>query len=183
MADNTNTAQDGGQNQLTEAQAIVVVENGVRRESKRDVSRTLSYCQDAVKLQGFNVRKLAQKAQVRAEDKGEVFNADSYQSNVSNANGIMALFAYDLEQFQAWLENEAESQSLSKIFKQFRELFTEPKEKPVKPNNSSDNEGDAGSDVPLVDQVIAALEHLSVAELQRVAETAIAMTQPVANAA
>lgn len=183
MPDNTNTAQDGGQNQLTEAQAIVVVENGVRRESKRDVSRTLSYCQDAVKLQGFNVRKLAQKAQVRAEDKGEVFNADSYQSNVSNANGIMALFAYDLDAFQQWLETDASSQSLSKIFKQFRELFTEPKEKPVKPNNNSDREQDAGSDVPLVEQVLAALEHLTSEELSRVAEAAIAMTVPAAAAA
>lgn len=169
------------QTQLTEAQAIVVVEQGVRREVKMDSQRTLSYCTDAVKLQGFNVRKLAQKAQVRAEDKGETFNADSYQSNVSNANGIMALFEYDIDVFDAWLaSDECTSRSLSKIFKQFRELFTEPKEKPVKAspggeNNDASTEEGSATDVPLVDQVLAALEHLTIAELERVVDAA--MTQ------
>lgn len=172
------------QTQLTEAQAIVVVENGVRREVRKDSERTLDYCKDAVKLQGFNVRKLAQKAQVRAEDKGEVFNADSYQSNVSNANGIMALFEYDIDAFSAWLE-EADSKSLSKIFKQFRELFVPKAEKaPADDNNQGEAdspEGDVGSDVPLIDQVLAALEHLTLEELQLVAETATEMaTVPAA---
>lgn len=170
MPDTTNTAQDGGQTKLTEAQAIVVVENGVRREVRKDSERTLDYCGDAVKLQGYNVRKLAQKAQVRAEDKGEVFNADSYQSNISNANGVMALFNWDLDAFKAWLET-AESKSLSKIFKQFRELFADPKPAKDKAPKGSDEESaedDKGSTEPLINQVLAALQHLTYEEIQLV---------------
>ncbi|MCA1800631.1 MAG: hypothetical protein LC687_06525 [Actinobacteria bacterium] len=157
------------QTQLTEAQAIVVVEQGVKREVRKDSERTLDYCKDAVKLLGYNVRKLAQKCEVRAEDRGEVFNADSYQSNISNANGIMALFDYDLDAFEVWLK-QAESKSLSKIFKQFRELFADPK--PAKPKPEADEAGegseDKGSTEPLVNQVLAALQHLSYEEIQQV---------------
>lgn len=161
------------QTQLTEAQAIVVVEQGVRREVRKDSERTLDYCKDAVKLQGFNVRKLAQKAEVRAEDKGEVFNADSYQSNVSNANGIMALFEFDIDVFEEWLKS-AESKSLSKIFKQFRELFV-PKAEKAPADKGSDEEStdeDKGSTEPLINQVLAALEHLTIDELKLVIESA-----------
>jgi hypothetical protein len=162
------------QTQLTEAQAIVVVEQGVKREVRKDFERTLDYCKDAVKLQGFNVRKLAQKCEIRAEERGETFNADSYQSNVSNANGVMGLFEYDLEAFEEWLKT-ADSKSLSKIFKQFRELFVPKAEKPAKGSDeeSSDDEGeDKGSTEPLINQVLAALQHLTSEELGRVVEAA-----------
>lgn len=179
MAEQTQTTTTS----LTEAQAIVVVENGVKREVRKDSERTLDYCRDAVKLQGFNVRKLAQKAQVRAEDKGEVFNADSYQSNVSNAAGIMALFAWDLEAFAAWLET-ADSKSLSKIFKQFRELFTEAKPPKAKADGEAGDDSageDKGSTEPLINQVLAALEHLTIEELTQVnTRTAEMLTVPVA---
>ena len=150
------------QTQLTEAQAVDLVYRGVLREVKADGERTLSYCRDAVKLQGYNVRKLATKAQVRAEDRGEVFNADSYQSNVSNANGVMALFGYDLAVFEEWLKT-AESKSLSKIFKQFRELFTEPKAKTPKPSKGEGDNDGAGekAETPLIDVVLSAIPHLS----------------------
>jgi hypothetical protein len=169
------------QNQLTEAQAIDVVYRGVRREIRQDTQRTLEYCGDSVKLQGYNVRKLALKAQVRAEDKGEVFNADSYQSNVSNANGVMGLFDFDLDAFKIWLESdECTSRSLSKIFKQFRELFVEKAEKPTK--NADEEVGeDKGSTEPLINQVLAALEHLTIEELTQVnTRTAEMLTVPVA---
>jgi hypothetical protein len=170
------------QNQLTEAQACVVVENGVKREVRKDSERTLDYCKDAVKLQGFNVRKLAQKCEIRAEERGETFNADSYQSNVSNANGVMALFEYDIDAFTAWLAT-AESKSLSKIFKQFRELFVEKAEKPAKnADESGEDVGeDKGSTEPLINQVLAALEHLTIEELTQVnTRTAEMLTVPVA---
>lgn len=172
------------QNKLTEAQAIVVVENGVRREVRKDSERTLDYCKDAVKLVGHNVRKLAQKAEARAELAREAaeqagtevpasFNADSYQSNVSNAAGVMGLFEYDIEVFEAWLKT-AESKSLSKIFKQFRELFTE--QKPAKdkaPQGESDAEiyGEA-DEKPAIDVIMSLMPHLSVEELAQVVELA-----------
>lgn len=159
---------------LTEAQACNVVYNGVKREVRVDSERTLDYCKDAVKLQGFNVRKLAQKCEIRAEEKGENFNADSYQSNVSNANGVMALFEYDIVAFEEWLKT-AESKSLSKIFKQFRELFVDPK--PAKTKTHKDQTPDSeGADVdptPLIDVVLSALPHLSAEERQLVANMII----------
>ena len=171
------------QTQLTEAQAIVVVEQGVKREVRKDHERTLDYCKDAVKLQGYNVRKLAQKCEVRAEDRGETFNADSYQSNISNANGIMALFEFDLERFEAWLKT-ADSKSLSKIFKQFRELFADPKPAKTKPETSEDGEGDdKGSTEPLVNQVLAALQHLTMEEIQRVVDAGMEILTAVPAAA
>lgn len=155
---------------LTEAQACVVVYNGVKREVRVDSERTLDYCKDAVKLQGFNVRKLAQKCEIRAEEKGESFNADSYQSNVSNANGVMALFEWDINAFEEWLKT-AESKSLSKIFKQFRELFVEPKPAKTKKDQTPDSEG-AGentAETPLIDVVLSALPHLTADERKLVA--------------
>lgn len=157
------------QTQLTEAQACVVVENGVKREVRKDSERTLDYCKDAVKLQGFNVRKLAQKCEIRAEEKGETFNADSYQSNISNANGVMSLFEFDIDAFEEWLKT-AESKSLSKIFKQFRELFAEPKEKKAKAEKAEAEDGENSADPqPLIDVVLSALPHLSAEERQLVA--------------
>jgi hypothetical protein len=162
------------QTKLTEAQAIVVVEQGVRREVRKDSERTLDYCKDAVKLQGHNVRKLAQKAEARAElarDEAEAngteipasFNADSYQSNVSNATGVMALFEFDIEAFEEWLKT-AESKSLSKIFKQFRELFADPKPAKPKPETSDDDVPANEVETPLIDVVLSALPHLTADE-------------------
>ena len=162
------------QTQLTEAQAVDVIYRGVLREIKVDGERTLAYCRDAVKLQGHNVRKLATKAQVRAEDRGEVFNADSYQSNVSNANGIMALFNYDLDAFEAWLKETTGSKSLSAIYKAFRQLFTEPKEKPAKPSKSEDTTGST-DETPQVEVVIAALAFLTPAERHMVVEACVVL--------
>lgn len=159
--------------QLTEAQAIDVVYRGVQRETRQDSERTLAYCRDAVKLRGYNVRQIALKAQVRAEDKGETFNADSYMSNVSNANGVMALFEWDLEAFETWLK-DADSKSLSKIFKQFRELFTEPKQKPAKSEKDNAGEsGDAGESTPLIDVVLSAIPHLTPEERRMVSQLII----------
>ena len=175
------------QTQLTEAQAIAVVVQGVRRETRKDSERTLDYCKDAVKLQGHNVRKLAQKASARADLAREeaeangtevpaVFNADSYQSNVSNANGVMALFEFDVEAFETWLKT-AESKSLSKIFKLFRELFADPKPAKPKPEASEDGEGSNGdgAETPLIQVVLSALPHLTVEERVQVIEAIWAM--------
>jgi hypothetical protein len=155
---------------LTEAQACVVIEQGVKREFRKDSERTLDYCKDAVKLQGFNVRKLAQKCEIRAEEKGENFNADSYQSNVSNANGVMALFEFDIVSFEEWLKT-SDTKSLSAIFKAFRQLFVEPKTTKTKKDQTPDSEG-AGEDTaktPLIDVVLSALPMLTAEERQLVA--------------
>jgi hypothetical protein len=183
------------QTQLTEAQAIVVVEQGVRRETRKDSERTLDYCKDAVKLQGHNVRKLAQKAEARADlarEKAEAegtevpasFNADSYQSNVSNAAGVMALFEFDIVAFEEWLK-QAESKSLSKIFKQFRELFTEPKAPKAKsPADEADGDGgESAEKTPLIDVVLSALPHLTVEERVQVIEACFAIDAPVSEEA
>jgi hypothetical protein len=183
------------QTQLTEAQAIVVVEQGVRREVRKDSERTLDYCKDAVKLQGYNVRKLAQKVEARADlarEKAEAegteipasFNADSYQSNVSNASGVMALFAYDIDAFAEWLKT-AESKSLSKIFKQFRELFTEPKAPKAKSekDEADGNNGKDSADTPLIQVVLSALPHLTVEERAQVIEACFAIDAPVSEEA
>jgi hypothetical protein len=166
---------------LTEAQACDVVYRGVKRENKVDSDRTLSYCGDAVKLQGFNVRDLAKKCQVRAEDKGESFNADSYQSNVSNANGIMALFNYDLEAFKVWLETSP-TKSLKAIFNAFRGLFADPK--PAKPKADKPEAGEPvdGEPTPLIDVVLSALPHLSAEERQLVAMMIIELDTAEADA-
>lgn len=153
---------------LTEAQACIVVYNGVKREIRVDSERTLGYCNDSVKLQGFNVRKLAQKCEIRAEEKGETFNADSYQSNISNANGVMSLFDYDIVAFEEWLKT-SDTKSLSAIFKAFRQLFTEQKPKAEKkPKAESSNEADVDPQ-PLIDVVLSALPHLTADERQLVA--------------
>lgn len=172
------------QTTLTEAQACTVVYNGVKREVRVDSERTISYCSDAVKLQGFNVRKLAQKCEIRAEEKGETFNADSYQSNVSNANGIMALFGYDLDEFKAWLETSP-TKSLSAIFKAFRELFVEPKAPKNKKdqNPESENAGAEKAETPLIDVVLSAIPHLTAEERQLVAMMIIELDTAEADAA
>lgn len=145
---------------LTEAQAMDVIKRGVSRETRLDSDRTVAYCTDSVKLRGHNVRKLSQKLELKAEEAGEVFNADSYQSNISNANGIMGLFEYDLEAFKVWLA-ESPTKSLKAIFNSFRELFTEKKE----PKNPKPNKDDADSTPaepqPLIDVVLSALPHLT----------------------
>lgn len=186
------------QTQLTEAQAIAVVVQGVRRESRKDSERTLDYCKDAVKLQGHNVRKLAQKASARADiareealtkrENGEdveipaPFNADSYQSNVSNANGVMALFEFDIVAFEEWLKT-AESKSLSKIFKQFRELFADPKPAKPKPETSDDDvPANEGESTPLIDVVLSALPHLTSEERAMVSMMIIELDTAEADA-
>ncbi len=155
---------------ITEAQALQIVVQGVNREQRTDLQRTLAYCTDATKLRGFNVRKLSQKLEARAEDKGETFNSDSYQSNISNANGVMGLFEYDLEVFEAWLKETNGSKSLTAIFKAFRQLFTEPKEKPAKPAKAEgENKDDDAPATPLIDVVLSALPLLTAEERQLVA--------------
>ncbi len=155
---------------ITEAQALQVIVQGVNREQRTDLQRTLAYCTDATKLRGFNVRKLSQKLEARAEDKGESFNSDSYQSNISNANGVMGLFDYDLEAFEAWLKSTNGSKSLTAIFKAFRQLFTEPKEtKPKAPKADGKDNADSAEATPLIDVVLSALPHLTAEERQLVA--------------
>ncbi len=152
---------------LTEAQAMDVIKRGVSRETRVDSDRTVAYCTDSVKLRGHNVRKLSQKLELKAEEAGEVFNADSYQSNISNANGVMGLFEFDLEKFQAWLK-ESPTKSLKAIFNAFRELFTEKKA----PKNPKPNKDDADlaptETTPLIDVVLSALPHLTSEERQLV---------------
>src|SRR5688572_24857190 len=155
---------------LTEAQAINVIVQGVSREVRTESSRTLAYCKDATNLRGFSVRKLANKA----EDLGKIANSDSYQSNVSNANGIMGLFDYDVEKFTAWLET-SDTKSLSAIYKAFRALFTEPKPKADKPKSDpKTGEGEA-AETPQVDVVIAALAFLTPAERHLVVEACVVL--------
>lgn len=167
--------------QITEAEALQVISRGVSRETRTEIQRTLAYCTDAVKLQGHNVRKLAQKLEIRAEEKGEKFNADSYMSNISNANGIMGLFEFDLDAFKVWLEEGAESKSLSAIYKAFRKLFAEPKpsnkdkDKAPKPEVGGDAGEGANSATP-IEVVLSLLPHLSEEELAQVAEAIGAMT-------
>ena len=148
---------------LTEAQALDVIRKGVNREVRLDSERTLAYCTDSVKLRGFNVRKLSQKLELKAEEAGEVFNADSYQSNVSNANGVMGLFEYDLDAFKVWLA-DSPTKSLKAIFNAFRELFVEKKA----PKNPKPNKGEAGDEpaeaTPLIDVVLSAIPHLTAEE-------------------
>jgi len=153
---------------LTEAEALEVIRRGVTRELKVDVSRTMSYCSDAVKLRGFNVRKLSQKLELRAEEKGEVFNSDSYQSNISTANGVMGLFDYDLEVFKAWFD-ESPTKSLKAIFNAFRALFgPPPKAKPAKSEEGS--EGETNTDpTPVIDVVLSLIPQLSAEERMLVA--------------
>jgi hypothetical protein len=156
--------------ELTEAEAIQVIVRGVTREVRTESHRTLSYCKDATKLRGFSVRKLANKA----EDLGKIANSDSYQSNVSNANGIMGLFEYNLDEFSAWLET-SETKSLSAIYKAFRKLFVEPKPAKEKASNDDASESGAGNNVALIDQMIANLVHLTPEERVRLIEAAFAM--------
>lgn len=148
---------------VTEAQALDIIKRGVSRELKVDVGRTLAYCQDATKLRGFNVRKLSQKLEIRAEEANEVFNSDSYQSNISTANGVMGLFEYDVEVFRVWLETSP-TKSLQAIFKAFRELFGPVKPpKPAKGEEGSD--GDENSEpTPVIDVVLSLIPQLSADE-------------------
>lgn len=150
---------------LTEAQAMDVIRRGVTRETRQDFERTLAYCKDAVSLRGFNVRKLAQRLEAVAANDGKVFNSDSYQSNVSNANGIMGLFDYDLDAFKAWLETSP-IKSMKAIFNAFRQLFTDPKPaKPKAPKADGDNgDGEKGETMPLIDVVLAAIPLLTTEE-------------------
>lgn len=147
---------------LTEAQALDVIKRGVLRETKQDFQRTMAYCKDAVSLRGFNVRKLAQRLEAIAANDGQVFNSDSYQSNVSNANGIMGLFDYDLEAFEAWLSTSP-TKSMKAIFNAFRQLFTDPKPaKPKAPKTEGDKaDGEPADPKPLIDVVLAAIPLLT----------------------
>lgn len=159
---------------LTEAQAMDIVYRGVTRESKQDLQRTLAYCKDAVALRGFNVRKLSQRLEARAEDKGESFNSDSYQSNISNANGVMGLFDYDLEVFEAWLTTQ-NVKSLQAIFKAFRQLFVDPKPAKPKADKPEGSEGEPKTETPQVEVVIAALAFLTPEERQLVVDACLVL--------
>lgn len=166
---------------LTEAQALDVIKRGVTRETRLDSDRTIAYCTDSVKLRGFNVRKLSQKLELRAEEAGETFNADSYQSNISNANGVMALFDYDLDKFKAWLA-ENPTKSLKAIFNAFRALFADPK--PAKPK-ADKPEGDStepAEATPLIDVVLSAIPHLTPEERQLVSMLIIELDTAEADA-
>jgi hypothetical protein len=165
MEDQTSSAPT-----LTEAQALQIIKNGVTREVKFDVGRTLAYCTDATKLRGFNVRKLSQKLEIRAEEAGEVFNSDSYQSNISTANGVMGLFDYDLVGFTTWLETST-TKSLKAIFNAFRELFGPVKPpKPAKGDEGSDgDEGKNTDPTPVIDVVLSLIPQLTADERMLVA--------------
>ncbi len=156
---------------VTEAQALQIIKQGVTRDVKFDVSRTMAYCSDATKLRGFNVRKLAQKLEARAEDAGEpTFNSDSYQSNISTANGIMGLFDYDLDAFKVWFD-ENPMKSLKAIFNAFRALFGPPaKSKPAK-GDGEDGEGENNNSepTPVIDVVLSLIPQLSADERMLVA--------------
>jgi hypothetical protein len=175
MADFTST--------LTEGQAMDVIVRGVTREVRTESTRTLAYCQDATKLRGFSVRKLANKA----EDLGKIANSDSYQSNVSNANGIMGLFDYDVKAFELFLNGreavEASEgveaveavepspiKSLSALYKAFRALFTEPKAPKARPEAGPKTADGEAAETAQVDVVIAALAFLTPAERHMVVE-------------
>lgn len=153
---------------LSEAQAIDVIVRGVTREIRTDSSRTLAYCKDATQLRGFSVRKLANKA----EDLGKISNSDSYQSNISNANGVMGLFEYDLAKFEEFLTN-SNVKSLQALYKAFRALFTAPKPKAEKPK--SEPKADDSTETPQVDVVIAALAFLTPAERQMVVDACMVL--------
>lgn len=154
---------------ISDEQAMNIIARGVTRQNKFDGQRTLDYCKDAVELRGFNVRKLSQRLEARAADKGETFNSDSYQSNISNANGIMGLFDWNLAEFTQWLETQS-VKSMSAIFKAFRELFTEPKAKKPSKGDKPEADSEANADPqPLIDVVLSALPHLTAEERQMVA--------------
>jgi hypothetical protein len=167
---------------VTEAQALQIIKQGVMRDVKLDVSRTLAYCSDSVKLRGFNVRKLAQKLEARAEDAGEpTFNSDSYQSNISTANGVMGLFDYDLEAFKVWFD-ESPTKSLKAIFNAFRALFGPVK--PPKPAKGEEGEnGDTNSEpTPVIDVVLSLIPQLTADERMLVAMLIIELDTAANNA-
>lgn len=155
---------------LTEAQAMDVIKRGVARETRVDSERTMAYCTDAVKLRGHNVRKLAQRLEAIAANDGNVFNSDSYQSNVSNANGIMGLFDYDLDAFKVWLDTSP-TKSMKAIFNAFRQLFTDPKPakpKADKPKGDNSEAGEKTEGTPL-EVILSLLPHLTQDERMLVA--------------
>lgn len=166
--------------ELTLAQATQVVVRGVNREAKRGNEQAIALVRDAISLKDHNVRKLASAAEVNGQ---LTVGFDSYLSYMSNAKSVASMFDFDLAKFEAWLTENPQITGLSASFKCLREAFTEAKPKTEKTPKADKNEADAGSDVPLVEQVLAALEHLTAAELMRVAETALAMSTPVAVAA
>lgn len=162
---------------VSEAEALQVVSRGVSREIRTESQRTLGYCSDACKLQGHNVRKLAQKLEIRAEEKGETFNADSYMSNISNANGIMGLFGFDIESFKAWLD-ESPTKSLSAIYKAFRTLFVEPKPTKEKANKPEDEVLGYNNDLTPFELMMKLLPELTPEEREQVVEAIVALETP-----
>lgn len=161
---------------ITDEQAMQIIARGVARDGKVEGQRTLNYVKDAIDLRGFNVRKLSDRLEARASEKGETFNSDSYQSNISNANGIIALFDWNLEVFTEWF-NSQPMKSMSAIFKAFRQLFTEPKaKKPSKDGDKSDGKGEGETEAKaLIDVVLSALPMLSPEERVQVLEALIAL--------
>lgn len=140
---------------LTQAQAIQVVVRGVNREVKRGNAQARDLIHDAIRLQGFNVRKLA----TVAEANGDLsVGFDSYLSYMSNANGVAAMFEYDMEKVDAFLA-ETHLVGLSAIFRAFRDLFAEPK--PAKPKTEKPASADDSEKTPLIDIVLSAIPHLT----------------------
>lgn len=143
--------------ELTEREAISLVIKGVNRESKRDANQARDLIHDAVALRDQNVRKLA----TIAESKGRLkVGFDSYLSYISNAKGVAAMFDWDKEAIDAFMD-ETDLKGLTAIYKAFRDLFG-----PEKPEKEP---------TPLIDVVLGHLEHLTPEERARVADAIWAM--------
>lgn len=176
MTTDTNKAElaPASDTALTTAQATRVIIDGVNRENRRGNEQVLALVRDAIKLQGHNIRKLA----VLAENEGKLsVGFDSYLSYMSNANGIAAMFEYDLDAFQAWLD-KCGMVGLSAIYKHFREAFGP--EKPAKPNNKSDKDKDEVTSTETLngtplEVVLSLLPHLTPEERVQVIEAAFAI--------
>lgn len=149
---------------LTPAQAEQVVVRGINREAKRGNAQAHDLVRDAILLKEHNVRKLA----TVAESKGQLkVGFDSYLSYMSNAAGVAGMFNWDIQEFKQFLD-ETDLIGLSAIYRAFRELFgpAKPEKVPAEPAHESDPvDEDAGSKEPLVDQVLAALPHLTYDEI------------------
>ena len=154
--------------ELTTAQAIQILVRGVNREGKRGNLQAHDLVRDAILLKDQNVRKLATVAEANDQDLPEDerklrVGFDSYLSYMSNAKSVAAMFDFNLEAFEAFLA-ETKLVGLSAIFKAFRELFGPPA-KPAKPREGDADKNEVSPEVPLIDQMLTNLQHLSVVEL------------------
>lgn len=156
--------------ELDEKQALSRVIAGVNREGKRDASQCRDLLHDACALRGHNVRKLATVAEANGK---LTVGFESYLSYMSNAAGVAAMFEWDVEAIDAFLEGT--KWGLRGLFNAFRELFG-----PAKPEAPADGEG-AGDEpadsepASLLSVVLAALPNLTVDERRQVAAAIIAL--------